>query len=58
MLSFADTSMYKARLFGVVVSMGFVRTLVVTTFTICLGLWTILRGTGVFVTMESVCPMY
>jgi hypothetical protein len=58
LLSFADTSSYKARLFGVPVSMSFVRTLVVTTSTICLGLFTIMRGSGIFASMESVCPTY
>lgn len=58
LLSFADTSPYKARIFGVQVTMGLVRTLVVTAFTVGLGLWSILRGSGVYVTMESVCPMY
>lgn len=47
LLTFADTSAYKARLFGVQVTMGLVRTLVVTTFTVALGLWSILRGSGV-----------
>jgi len=57
LLSFADTSAYKARLFGRQVSMSFVRTLVVTVFTVCLGLFTILRGSNIFLTMESVCPV-
>ncbi|KAI9009208.1 hypothetical protein DFJ74DRAFT_687365 [Hyaloraphidium curvatum] len=55
--SYADTDAYKSRLFGVQVTMGFVRTLVVTSLTVCLGLWTILRGSGVFVTIETVCPI-
>ncbi|KAI9014321.1 hypothetical protein DFJ74DRAFT_289129 [Hyaloraphidium curvatum] len=55
-LSYADTEAYRARLFGAQVSFAFVRTLAVTVLTAVLGLWSILRGSGVFVTMESVCP--
>ncbi|KAI9023193.1 hypothetical protein DFJ74DRAFT_668086 [Hyaloraphidium curvatum] len=51
-----DEDRYPARFLGVVVSYGVIRTIVVTLVTVLVALWSILRGLGVFFTMESVCP--
>ncbi|KAI9002864.1 hypothetical protein DFJ74DRAFT_745611 [Hyaloraphidium curvatum] len=46
----------KMRLAGFVIGYGTLRTLVVTSATLALGLWTILRAAGIGFTMEVVCP--
>jgi hypothetical protein len=54
--SLADGERYKARFLGFPISFGVLRTLLVTAFTLGIGLWSILRNFGVFVTAESFCP--
>ncbi|KAI9016838.1 hypothetical protein DFJ74DRAFT_770412 [Hyaloraphidium curvatum] len=51
----ADASGMK--LFGATVGPSAVRVTVVTLFTILLGLWTIIRGLGGTLTLESMCPI-
>ncbi|KAI9019633.1 hypothetical protein DFJ74DRAFT_673891 [Hyaloraphidium curvatum] len=54
--SFLGLERYRAGLFGFPVSFALLRTLVVTAATVVVGLWGILRGLGVFVTVETYCP--
>ncbi|KAI9003004.1 hypothetical protein DFJ74DRAFT_746003 [Hyaloraphidium curvatum] len=53
---FADVEPQRPRAFGVPVTFGLVRTVVATLFTLGVGLWRVLRGAGVGVTIEMVCP--
>ncbi|KAI9022629.1 hypothetical protein DFJ74DRAFT_100746 [Hyaloraphidium curvatum] len=41
---------------GLTVGLGTVRTYLATLFTVLLGLWTLLRGAGIAITVDSVCP--
>ena len=54
--SYLDVDRYRFRLLGLVVTFGMLRTLIVTLLTLIVGLWSILRGLGVFLTLESLCP--
>ncbi|KAI9006859.1 hypothetical protein DFJ74DRAFT_689615 [Hyaloraphidium curvatum] len=54
--TFADLDRYRARLLGFVVDYGVIRTLAATALTLVVGLWSILRGLGVFVAMGTICP--
>ncbi|KAI9022625.1 hypothetical protein DFJ74DRAFT_706597 [Hyaloraphidium curvatum] len=54
----ADGAPYTARVAGIDVGPGFVRALLVTLFTVCVGLFTLLKGAGVRFTIESFCPLY
>ncbi|KAI9024858.1 hypothetical protein DFJ74DRAFT_666451 [Hyaloraphidium curvatum] len=54
--SFAGIGERRVRFLGFPVSFGTVRTLCITGFTVGFGLWSILRGAGVFLTVESACP--
>ncbi len=53
--SYLKIERVKSRLGGFVVGFGLVRTVLATTLTILIGLWTVLRSAGVVFTMESVC---
>ncbi|KAI9034283.1 hypothetical protein DFJ74DRAFT_700676 [Hyaloraphidium curvatum] len=54
--SFLEASRYRAKMFGFTVGYGTVRTFLVTLVTVAVALWGVLRGFGVFVTVESFCP--
>ncbi|KAI9034609.1 hypothetical protein DFJ74DRAFT_649993 [Hyaloraphidium curvatum] len=54
--SFAEIGEQRQRFLGLPVSFGAVRTLCITGFTVAFGVWSILRGAGVFLTVESACP--
>ncbi|KAI9030610.1 hypothetical protein DFJ74DRAFT_702904 [Hyaloraphidium curvatum] len=54
----ADGAPYTARLAGVDVTGGVVRALVVTVFSVAVGLFTLLKGAGVAFTIETFCPTY
>ncbi|KAI9004941.1 hypothetical protein DFJ74DRAFT_400496 [Hyaloraphidium curvatum] len=54
---FADVDLYRVRAFGVPITYDLVRTIVATLFTLVVGLWSVLRGAGVGVTIEMVCPV-
>ncbi|KAI9011579.1 hypothetical protein DFJ74DRAFT_684002 [Hyaloraphidium curvatum] len=54
--SYADTDRYRAKLLGFPVDYGILRTLAVTLVTLTVAVWSMLRGLGVFLTMETVCP--
>ncbi|KAI9005589.1 hypothetical protein DFJ74DRAFT_394522 [Hyaloraphidium curvatum] len=47
---------FRGRFLGFEVDFGMVRTLLVTVFTVAIGLASILRGSDIFVTIENVCP--
>lgn len=47
----------RAKFLGLPVTWGLIKTLLVTIFTLIVGLWSILRGLGVFFTWEAVCPI-
>ncbi|KAI9013704.1 hypothetical protein DFJ74DRAFT_682939 [Hyaloraphidium curvatum] len=53
---FADADAYRARFFGVPVTPAVVRTAAVTAFTVGVGMWSVLRGAGIGVTIEMACP--
>ncbi|KAI9008659.1 hypothetical protein DFJ74DRAFT_711753 [Hyaloraphidium curvatum] len=53
---FADVDPYRARAFGIPVTFDLIRTMVATLFTLGVGLWSVLRGAGVGVTIDLVCP--
>ncbi|KAI9006847.1 hypothetical protein DFJ74DRAFT_740333 [Hyaloraphidium curvatum] len=55
---FADVDPYRVRAFGVPVTYDLTRTIVATLFTLGVGLWSVLRGAGVGVTIEMVCPRW
>ncbi|KAI9010197.1 hypothetical protein DFJ74DRAFT_686319, partial [Hyaloraphidium curvatum] len=46
----------RAKVLGFVVSFGAIRTLYITLATVAFGVWGVLRGFGVEVTMDAVCP--
>ncbi|KAI9016902.1 hypothetical protein DFJ74DRAFT_678725 [Hyaloraphidium curvatum] len=46
----------RAKVLGFTVSFGAIRTLYITLATVAFGVWGVLRGFGVEVTMDSVCP--
>ncbi|KAI9028395.1 hypothetical protein DFJ74DRAFT_765359 [Hyaloraphidium curvatum] len=52
----AGIEKFQTRFFGVLITFGAVRTIAVTAFTVGVGLWSVLRGAGIGVTVESVCP--
>ncbi|KAI9033452.1 hypothetical protein DFJ74DRAFT_192290 [Hyaloraphidium curvatum] len=54
--TFSDVDGYRAKLLGFAVDYGVLRTVAVTALTLFVGLWSILKGLGVFATMQSVCP--
>ncbi|KAI9005142.1 hypothetical protein DFJ74DRAFT_409509 [Hyaloraphidium curvatum] len=54
---FADVDPYRIRAFGAPVTFDLVRTVVATLFTLGVGLWSLLRGAGVGVTIGIVCPV-
>ncbi|KAI9021164.1 hypothetical protein DFJ74DRAFT_672101 [Hyaloraphidium curvatum] len=54
--SYTDTDRYRSKVLGFPVTYGIVRTVLVTILTLVVALWSILRGLGVFLTMDYVCP--
>ncbi|KAI9020287.1 hypothetical protein DFJ74DRAFT_672761 [Hyaloraphidium curvatum] len=54
--TYADPTRYRARFLGFVVTFGAIRTLLLAAFTVAVGLVGLLRGGGVTVTLQSVCP--
>ncbi|KAI9004945.1 hypothetical protein DFJ74DRAFT_712836 [Hyaloraphidium curvatum] len=53
---FTDVDAYRARFFEVPVTPALVRTAAVTAFTVGVGMWSVLRGAGIGVTIEMACP--
>lgn len=53
--SYLKIERVKSKLGGYVVGFGMVRTVLATTLTVLVALWTVLRAAGVVFTMESVC---
>ncbi|KAI9003850.1 hypothetical protein DFJ74DRAFT_693880 [Hyaloraphidium curvatum] len=53
--SFCDVDAYRARFMGYPVGFGVVRTVLVTLFTVGIGLWSVLRGAGTYVTLQQAC---
>ncbi|KAI9002498.1 hypothetical protein DFJ74DRAFT_695841 [Hyaloraphidium curvatum] len=53
--SFADVDLYRGSFVGVRVSYASARGFLAATFTVFVGLWTVLRGFGIPVTADSVC---
>lgn len=54
--SLSQVERYKARFLGFAITYSVLRTIIVTLFTLGIGLWSILRTAGIFVTVESYCP--
>ncbi|KAI9004516.1 hypothetical protein DFJ74DRAFT_774440 [Hyaloraphidium curvatum] len=55
--SFAGIERHRYRIFGFPVSFALLRTAVVTVVTLAVGLWSVLRGLGIFLTVQSYCPI-
>jgi len=53
----ADCDRYKARFLGFAISFAVLRTIVATMLTLAIGLLSIMRGSGVFLTLKSYCPL-
>ncbi|KAI9010756.1 hypothetical protein DFJ74DRAFT_772342 [Hyaloraphidium curvatum] len=53
--AYLEADRYRARMFGFVVSYGAARGLLVAVATVAVGLWGILRGLGVGVSMGAIC---
>ncbi|KAI9029466.1 hypothetical protein DFJ74DRAFT_658567 [Hyaloraphidium curvatum] len=53
--SFTDARAYEMRFWGFAVGYGTVRTIAATVLTVGFGLWSVARGSGVYVTPETVC---
>ncbi|KAI9015957.1 hypothetical protein DFJ74DRAFT_770538 [Hyaloraphidium curvatum] len=51
-----DTGSFRARFFAAPVSAGLVRTVAATAFTVGVGLWSVVRGVGIGVTLQMACP--
>ncbi|KAI9028649.1 hypothetical protein DFJ74DRAFT_496845 [Hyaloraphidium curvatum] len=56
--SYRDVAGLQATLLGFPITFQVVRTFLVTTVTVAIGLWSLLRGAGLFFTIESICPSY
>ncbi|KAI9032998.1 hypothetical protein DFJ74DRAFT_650403 [Hyaloraphidium curvatum] len=56
LVSFLEVSGFEGRVFGFAVTFGSARALFVTVVTLCVALWSVLRGLGIFITLESFCP--
>ncbi|KAI9028801.1 hypothetical protein DFJ74DRAFT_660130 [Hyaloraphidium curvatum] len=54
--SYVASDMHRARLFGLVVTYGVVRTVLVTVLTLLVALWSVMRGLGLVLTMETIWP--
>lgn len=54
---FLEASRYRAKLMGFPVSYGTVRTLLATVLTFAVAVWSVLRGLGVRITVESFCSV-
>ncbi|KAI9030204.1 hypothetical protein DFJ74DRAFT_754476 [Hyaloraphidium curvatum] len=55
--AFEEVERHRARMLGFPISYGVVRTVVITAFTLAVGLFSVLRGVGVFVMVETFCPL-
>lgn len=55
LLSLTEAERYRAKFLGFQVGFSTVRTLAVTVFTIGVGLFGVLRGTGIYVTLDVAC---
>jgi hypothetical protein len=55
--AFLEASRYRAKLMGFPVSYGTIRTLLATMLTLAVAAWSVLRGLGVRITVESFCPL-
>ncbi|KAI9016669.1 hypothetical protein DFJ74DRAFT_239044 [Hyaloraphidium curvatum] len=56
--SFCAADNLRATFVGIVVTWGLAKTLLATTVTLSVALWSVLRGAGMSFTIESVCPSY
>ncbi|KAI9008620.1 hypothetical protein DFJ74DRAFT_711722 [Hyaloraphidium curvatum] len=54
--TYEDVDRFRTRFLGFVVTYGAVRTIVVTAVTLAVALYSVVRGLGVFVTLETMCP--
>lgn len=55
--TFREADRLRAKFLGIPVTWGVVKTFFVTLFTLGVGLWSVLRGVGVFFTLQTVCPV-
>ncbi|KAI9002542.1 hypothetical protein DFJ74DRAFT_695988 [Hyaloraphidium curvatum] len=51
-----DLARFRARFLGFQVGFRSLRTITATLLTVILGLWSLLRGSGIYLTVETVCP--
>jgi hypothetical protein len=55
--SFLSSDRYRARILGFAVDVGVARTVLVTLFTVAVGLWSVLRSSGIYLTPELACSL-
>lgn len=55
--TFKEADHLRAKFLGIPVTWGVVKTFFVTLFTLGVGLWSVLKGVGVFFTLQTVCPV-
>ena len=55
LLSLAENDRYKGRFMGFAIGFGVLRTLAASLFTLGIGVWSIMRGAGIYATLESYC---
>ncbi|KAI9012338.1 hypothetical protein DFJ74DRAFT_734259 [Hyaloraphidium curvatum] len=55
--SYLEASRFMGRLLGYPIDFSAVRTFLLALFTVVIGLWSILRGSGIFITMDFACPI-
>lgn len=53
--SFLEADRYRARFLGFPIDVGVLRTLIVTLFTLAVGLWSVLKGSGLVFTFDNFC---
>lgn len=54
--TFKEANGVRAKVLGIPVTWGLVKTFFVTLFTLGVGLWSVLKGAGLTFTLQSVCP--
>ncbi|KAI9034287.1 hypothetical protein DFJ74DRAFT_648784 [Hyaloraphidium curvatum] len=56
--SFLSVERFRGKLLGFAVDAMVARNVLITVFTLLVGLWSIFRISGIYVTMESICPTH
>lgn len=54
--SYSNVDRFRGKMLGFAVDAGFAKATILTLITLGFGLWTLLRGSGVFLTLDTICP--